>query len=625
MSRDEFAAARYFEPANAAEPGPEQRATLPFSGESEPSPVGNHVFTPISAAKRLRNPPQRNRVPRGGASMPPMRPGQLYGYIPPQQEGQSPPTDPPGSEPAAAAHEAGQTAENPAYLEELKQYQQSYWAQLQSASDPPVPGADISEKHVPSYLRGVDDPLTHAVENPPPVENAYEDFFGGEDPSLYAMPVQGGEAYGPWRLDEPMADFGLEEYGGASRVWLHEDETASWREENIPHPENIAEPEDHPTRQPAAGMRAQGRIGYRGILYRLGKALASQPSAELSPRRLAKVVAYGVVVLLLAFFTIQVGQLVLSLLRNEQEMKAIREEYYALHGVELERRASRVELPPPGVTFPPAPTPQIPVTPNPTPIMAPAGGPQPTPADRQAEMALAAQAPAAAISPRNKATRYEDNPLTNILDAFVEMRKENPDIVGHLTIEGLMDEIVMMRNNTYYLTHNAYGSFSAAGAVFVDEGCSLKNPPENLHLRGQSKMEGRVFAPLRMYSAGGIDFMRRHPLVRLDTLYEEELYVVFAVIETTGVTRSSGDFNYGGYPSFQTDAQMESHVEAARRNSLYEIPIHVLPSDRLLTLSTVSDGLEDSVLVLVARMLRPGETAASVSQALASARPRGAE
>jgi len=633
MSWDEFATARHLVSPDAAEQEQEPMAASYFPSAPSSTSIDGNMFTPLSVAERLRNLSQRNRGPRAGKTLPPMRPGQLYGPL--RQDEQAPPANPPEREPDPTVQGVGQTEEPTVSFmprtdwenEDLRQYQQSFWAHLQSTSGPPPAGEDLVDKHEPSYLRGVDDPLSFVVAETlplPPMENDYGDLFNRMEPDLYGA-VQDETVYAPWQHGEQMADFGLVEHGGHSWEQLSGDEPWAWKDDHNPQAADNTEREDRPDGQPKLNAQTQVRMWSRRILHKLSSALASQPSAELSPRRLVKAVVYGVLVLLLVFFTIQVGQIVLSLLRNEQEFRMVQEEYYAVNGVELEHQASRVELLPSGVTFPPTLTPQLVVTPSPTAIIAVRGGTQAHPEERQAGMAAEVQEPAGTLIPRSKATRYEDNPLTNILDSFVEQRKENPDIVGRVTVEGLIDESIVMRNNTYYLTHDVNGSFSEVGTVFVDEGCSLKSPPENLHLRGQSKVEGKVFAPLRMYSTGGIDFMRRHALVRVDTLYEEAFYVIFAVIETTGVTRVPGDFNYGGNPSFLTDAQMESHVEAARWNSLYDIPVDVLPSDRLLTLSTVSDGVEDRVLVLVARKLRPGETAMSLNLILSSARPKGAE
>jgi len=174
--------------------------------------------------------------------------------------------------------------------------------------------------------------------------------------------------------------------------------------------------------------------------------------------------------------------------------------------------------------------------------------------------------------------------------------------VGQLTIPGVLEEVVVQRNNTYYLTHNYRGSSSDAGAVFVDESCSLRSPPENLLLRGQGTIEGKVFAPLWQYATAGRDFVASATTAHLTTLYEEADYVLFAVIRASSNPSSPDYFNYAGYSSFATDADMLSYIETARTHSLYSFNVDVTASDRLLTLATLGSGNES--LVLLFRQIR---------------------
>ena len=88
----------------------------------------------------------------------------------------------------------------------------------------------------------------------------------------------------------------------------------------------------------------------------------------------------------------------------------------------------------------------------------------------------------------------------------------------------------------------------------------------------------------------------------LTTLYEEADYVLFAVIVASSLPSSPDYFNYAGYPSFVTDADMLSYVEAARAHSLYSFNVDVTASDRLLTLATLGSGTES--LVLLYRQMR---------------------
>ena len=188
------------------------------------------------------------------------------------------------------------------------------------------------------------------------------------------------------------------------------------------------------------------------------------------------------------------------------------------------------------------------------------------------------------------------------MESLLPLIEENGEVVGKLTIPGVLEEVVVQRNNTYYLTHNYRGGSSDAGAVFVDESCSFRSPPENLLLRGQAAIEGKVFAPLWQYATGGRDFVASATTAHLTTLYEEADYVLFAVIVASSNPSSPDYFNYAGYPSFVTDADMLSYIEAAREQSLYSFNVDVTASDRLLTLATLGSSTES--LVLLFRQMR---------------------
>ena len=298
--------------------------------------------------------------------------------------------------------------------------------------------------------------------------------------------------------------------------------------------------------------------------------------------------------------------LITDMQRNEARMKAVRQQYQDQAGAQLDHRASRVELLPPGVTFSPGEAPLE------------NAGTTALEADQPVQEGTAE--PAQAQDQRTKARNYLKNPMGNIRPEFEDMRKENRDISGRLVIEGVMDEVVVQRNNTYYLTRNIRGGFSASGTIFMDEACNIVIPPENLLLRGQSVAENQAFGSLTNYGRGGADYVRANALVQLTTLYEEEQYVVFAVILAGNNPQSANYFNYAGYPVFQSDWEMEKHVTTAKAHSLYEIPVDVQPSDRLLTLSTVNEGVAN--IVVMARMLRPEETPQSLSGALGGIRAR---
>ena len=284
------------------------------------------------------------------------------------------------------------------------------------------------------------------------------------------------------------------------------------------------------------------------------------------------------------------GQMLAELVRSERENKE-----HEANGTQLYAGAIEVELPPAGETFAPEFLP-----PTATPAAAPV-----LPVSAVVPETDDAEEDASAVK-RSRLTSYPKNPMRNITESLRGLVEENADTVGRLVINGLVDEMVMQRNNTYYLTHNASGATSESGAVFADQSCVLRNPPENLLLRGQSGVPGKVFAPLWQFVSGGQSFASSNLYAKFTSLYEEETYVLFAILVVDINPAGSRYFNYASNPSFTTDEAMMQYVESARSRSIYQFGVDVTPSDRLLTLSTLGSG--DSNLVLMYRMLRENET-----------------
>lgn len=631
MRSDDFATARYEPPYQEYPSGAE-----PYEGEAAfvPPPNPANYFTPISAADRLRDKP-KHRESNRCAVMPPLAPGQRYGYGP--------------------AYEENET-EN-AHPEGLREYRQAYWEHLREVAGTPAPQ---TYEEPPAYGAASASPFPAGLH--PPRGDVYDDVFGGpsgfgqdafaQDSFGYGQEDDGQEGayattpYPPYDLsgygyqEEPLF---LEESGGAEDLMgasmAYEPPYDFAQETSYGFPYEGAVEEAYPQRyepiyeispdlagerrsdpapfgpEPMAAREPSQRLLAR-LKQRMAQAFWTEHDAAKPRMKLGRVAAICIIVVMLAFCGVEMGKIVLGMMQNEEEMKAVREEYYQKAGVELVHDAMRVELLPPGVTF----------TPTVTPEQMPQAQATPTPREPALQGGAAGGAEAAggeaapAPPERTKATRYADNPLKNIREEFAQLYKENPDTIGRLVIEGMVDEVVVQRNNTYYLTHNARGSFGEAGAVFVDEAYSIKTPPENLLLRGQATAEGKLLYPLLGYQQGGVEYVKRGAILRLDTLFEEGQYVVFAVIAASGDPASPQYFNYAGYPTFQSDEQMARYVAAAKQHSLYQIPVEVQPSDRLLTLSTLGNGSEKECLVIMARKLRGGETPQSLNKAISGIR-----
>ena len=357
------------------------------------------------------------------------------------------------------------------------------------------------------------------------------------------------------------------------------------------------------TAVPRAESKGKGqRKSFREALYSLLFVERENGTPSLYWSRIGA----GIAALGLAVFGLMVGlEMAQEMMRNEEDMKSLREQYYAENRMDLFEQVSRVDLLPPGETF--------------TPDSMGSNHPQNAAVIGTEQAAPEESAPAE--NHRSRQGLYANNELGVVLPEFEALQKENPDIIGQLVIEGVLEQLVTYRNNTYYLTRNAKGGPSPGGAVFMDQGCTIKKPPENLILRGQGSRDGEVFTPLYGYR-GDLAFLQEHALFQMSTLYEAEWYVIFAVLDVSNDPQNPRYFNYGGYPSFQSDREMWQYLARAIGLSQYEIPVDILPTDRLLTLSTLESGAEQSSLVIMARKLRPGENPQSLMQAIGNSKAR---
>lgn len=241
-------------------------------------------------------------------------------------------------------------------------------------------------------------------------------------------------------------------------------------------------------------------------------------------------------------------------------------------------------------TSPPTPSP----TPDPTATLPPEATPTPTPA------------PATSL----EAMRYPGNRYAAISSRFQKIRRQNADIIGWLSIEGLLDEAVVQRDNTYYLRRDYRGYHNVNGALFLDESIDLKSRPYTLMVYGHNMKTGAMFGSLRNYEK--LTFYHNNPFITFDTMYEDGRYVIFSV---TSLSLNAKDFNYFSFAKMNSlnIAWRKEAIATLKSHSLYSTSIDVQPEDQILLLVTCVDDDEERRIV-AARRIRDGETEESLQR-----------
>ncbi len=209
---------------------------------------------------------------------------------------------------------------------------------------------------------------------------------------------------------------------------------------------------------------------------------------------------------------------------------------------------------------------------------------------------------------------------------YAKLYGENQDFIGYISADGigLNLPVVQTTDNEKYLNKNFYGKSTKYGCPFVSYRNRITSTSLDLNtvIFGHHMNNGTIFGALDKYKT--ISGYKKAPVISFNTLYNDYQWKVFAVIITNG--NSTGDNNYlfpYDFTTLSSQAKFSSYLNELAQRSLYDTGVDVLPTDKILTLSTCSHEFEDARLVVVARLVRPGEsTSVDTSKAVSNSKPR---
>ena len=160
----------------------------------------------------------------------------------------------------------------------------------------------------------------------------------------------------------------------------------------------------------------------------------------------------------------------------------------------------------------------------------------------------------------------------------------------------MLDEVVVQRDNAYYLARDYRGYHNVNGAIFLDESCALDTRPYTLILYGHNMRDGSRFGKLnRMTDAA---YWAEHPCVRYASLYEIRDYRPIAVFYAN-VDPTAADYFDFAVTDFPDANSFNAYVQEAKRRSVVGFPTAAQYGDNLLTLATCSEEGVGGRLVVV--------------------------
>ena len=117
------------------------------------------------------------------------------------------------------------------------------------------------------------------------------------------------------------------------------------------------------------------------------------------------------------------------------------------------------------------------------------------------EVPIPAETPVPADYGLLPAIPYPYNSSLRISDRFTDLRRKGKYITGWLRMDSV-DEPVVLKDNSYFLTRDATGKKNVNGAIFMDAGTRLETRPYTVILYGHNMKSGSMFGRLRKYRDG---------------------------------------------------------------------------------------------------------------------------
>jgi len=211
-----------------------------------------------------------------------------------------------------------------------------------------------------------------------------------------------------------------------------------------------------------------------------------------------------------------------------------------------------------------------------------------------------------------------------MLPKHADLYATNSDFVGWLQIPGtdISLPIVQGENNDIYLETSFYKEKSIHGCCFMDSSNNINKLDRNTIIHGHNMShDDLMFGQLETYKK--ISGFKAAPLIQFDTLYRDTKWKIYAVFLTNGDGSADNGYLFPYlFRNVSSDQVFKTYIDQIDKRKIYSTGVDILPTDQILTLSTCTYEFNNARLVVVARLLRDGESEEiDVSKAQASEDP----
>lgn len=189
-----------------------------------------------------------------------------------------------------------------------------------------------------------------------------------------------------------------------------------------------------------------------------------------------------------------------------------------------------------------------------------------------------------------------------VLSQYTQLHQENEDFIGWIRIDDTRIDYPVMQSRDEperYLHADFEKNYSYAGLPFLDAKCSEDS--DNMLIYAHNMLDGSMFRSLLSYEKK--DYWEQHPVIRFDTLYEEQEYEVLAAFYDRVYYKTEDVFKFYQFIDAEDQEEYNAAVEQFKGKSLYDTGVEASYGDQLITLVTCAYHTENGRFVVVARKI----------------------
>lgn len=196
----------------------------------------------------------------------------------------------------------------------------------------------------------------------------------------------------------------------------------------------------------------------------------------------------------------------------------------------------------------------------------------------------------------------ESERTPEVLPEYSMIKKQYPEFIGWIYIDDTQIDLPVMQttDNAYYLDKDANGEANVNGTLFLDCRNDFEKPSTNLIIYGHNMKSGAMFGGLKQYLEES--YLLTHDKIQFDTIYEKQMYQIVAVcLSDVG---DEGAYRYYNFIEAESADDFHAFLANIRGCAVYDRTQDVTESDKLLTLSTCNNYVEDGRLFVVAKKIQ---------------------